>query len=294
MSTSPSTIRHILVGFDGSPSALAAVGWAAAFADRVAGELTLVRSLRESLGATAAAEEGGDPGSVRAWAEGELERTRAGIAAEHPSVAVLGRVEVGGAADVLLDADADLLVVGHRGRGGFAELLLGSTARKVAARSDRTVVVVRGAEDPDGAVVVGIDGSDASRQALAWAADEARRRGAKLHVVLAWSYLLPEGEHGAMPFTVDYTSDEAERVLAAICSDVLGDSPDLDVRREATCELAAKALIERSEGAALLVVGPRRSSLRHLMDLGSVTAQLLHHAPCPLAIVRDRAEAKPA
>lgn len=286
--------HRIVVGFDGSAGASAALDWAAACAEQTGDDVLVVRSSREpTFDESVWAETGDDPDAARSGAERELRAALDAAGRDHPTVRWSGRVETGSPTAVLLAAAAEgrLLVVGHRGRGGFAELLLGSTARKVAARASGAVVVVRGAANPDGAVVVGVDGSASSRTALAWAAEEARHRGAKLHVVLAWSYLLPEGEHGPMPFDVDYSADEADRVLDVICTEVLGDHPGLDVRREATCELAAKALLERSGDAALLVVGPEGRSLRRRPDLGSVTAQLLHHAPCALAIVRDRTTA---
>lgn len=290
MTSTPSPATHrIVVGHDGSPGSLAALAWAADAAERGGDEVLVVQSSREPLtDGRSWAEVWDDPYAARSRAEDELQQVLGDAARDHPTVRWTGRVETGPADDVLVAAAAEgrVLVVGHRGRGGFAELLLGSTARKVAGRSEGTVVVVRGAPRTTGDVVVGVDGSDASRAALAWAAAEARSRRARLHVVLAWSYLLPEGEHGAVPFSVDYSSEEAERVLGAICDDVLGDAADLEVRREAVCELAAKALLERSADAALLVVGPERGSLRRRPDLGSVTAQLLHHAPCPLVIVR--------
>ncbi len=281
--------RRILVGFDGSAPALAALRWAAVSAERTGDEVVVVQGYREPLfDGRSWAEQWDDPDAGTTRAEAELERIVASIGAEHPSVSFAGRLVASTGVDALLDAapEARAVVVGHRGRGGFADLLLGSTARSVAARSPRPVVVVRGAWSDEGEVLVGIDGSEDSRTALAWAAAEARRRGTGLHVVMAWSYLLPAGVHGPVPFSVDYSEDDARRVLDAICDDVLGEDPGLAVRREATCELAAKALLARSEGAALLVVGPRRSSLTHRIDLGSVAAQLIHHARGPLAIVR--------
>ncbi len=83
---------------------------------------------------------------------------------------------LGGPTEVLLDEaerlDADLIVVGTRGRGGLAELLLGSVSRSVAARAQRPVAIVPATSTfSDGPIVVGYDGSPGGQAALAWAID---------------------------------------------------------------------------------------------------------------------------
>lgn len=161
-----------------------------------------------------------------------------------------------------------MVVVGHRGRGEFSSLLLGSVSQWIATRALSTVVVVRPSENKDGDVLVGADGSEPSRRALAWAAEEARQRDSRLRVVLAWSYLLPEGVHGLEPFRAGYTDADARRALRTIAEEVLGPDPGLEVKLEATCDLAARALIERADHAALLVVGPQKSSMHSRLDLG--------------------------
>lgn len=181
-----------------------------------------------------------------------------------------------------------MVVVGARGRGGFARLRLGSVGRRVASEASSPVVIVHPCAHPDGAVVVGVDGLPSAREALLFAADEARTRGVDLRVVMAWSYQPPDGTEGLDPRRAEYTVDEAHRALRQIVDEVLGACPGLEVSLEAPFDLAAKALIERSAEAALVVVGPRNRSLRHRIDLGSVTAQLLRHAECPVAVVRGR------
>ena len=99
---------------------------------------------------------------------------------------------------------------------------------------------------------------------------------------------MPEGPDGPEPFQPDYSAADASRALKDVVDEVLGENPGVELVLEATCALAAKALIERSKDASLLVVGPRDRSMHSRIDLGSVTAQLLHHAPCPIAVVRVR------
>ena len=139
-----------------------------------------------------------------------------------------------------------------------------------------------------GRVVVGVDGSPGSREALAWAAEEARLRGATLEVVTAWSYLdqLPE-DGGAEPgFRPDFGEDDAGRILDEALAETVADTGDLDLVKNVVCELPARALLDAAEGADLVVVGARgHGGVRELL-LGSVSQEVVHHAPCPVVVVR--------
>ena len=286
-------MEKIVVGCDGSQASLEAVEWACEEAERNDCEVRVVESWKEPLL--------GDRPMIEIWRDPEagVRKTQASldaaigpIAARHPNVA-LAAVVVDERADQALvkaSAGAFLTVVGSRGRGGFASLLLGSVSQKVAERSSSSVVVVRGPGRGGDTVVVGVDGTDPSRHALAWAARAARQRSSRLHIVMAWSYLLPEGEHGPEAFRPSYTEEDARSALQAIVDDVLGPDLGSEVILEATCALAAKALLERAQGASLLVVGAHEPASVHF-DLGSVAAQLLHHSPCPVALIRGAAGA---
>ena len=285
-------METIVVGFDGSQPALEALRWAADEAEMRRWNVVLVQSWQEPVLT--------DVAWVTVWddleeskrrVQEDLEALAAEFAAERPTISFSAQLVTGSAGRVLADPEsgAAMVVVGARGLGGFSSLLLGSVSRKVAARAPSTVVVVRAPGNAEGEIVVGVDGSDDSRKALAWAADEARLRGRPLRVVMAWSYLMPEGPDGPEPFQPDYSAADANRALKEVVEEVLGEDPGVELVLEATCALAAKALIERSKDASLLVVGPRDRSMHSRIDLGSVTAQLLHHAPCPIAIVRVRA-----
>ena len=284
-------METIVVGFDGSQPALEALRWAADEAEMRHWNVVLVQSWQEPVLT--------DVAWVAVWddleeskrrVQEDLEALAAEFAAERPTISFSAQLVTGPAGRVLADPEsgAAMVVVGARGLGGFSSLLLGSVSRKVAARAPSTVVVVRAPGNAEGEIVVGVDGSDDSRKALAWAADAARLRGRPLRVVMAWSYLMPEGPDGPEPFQPDYSAADASRALKNVVDEVLGEDPGVELVLEATCALAAKALIERSKDASLLVVGPRDRSMHSRIDLGSVTAQLLHHAPCPIAVVRVR------
>lgn len=140
---------------------------------------------------------------------------------------------------------------------------------------------------PVGRVVVGVDDSPGGRAALAFAAREAARRGAELHVICAWS--MPGGHtgHAKVPGPLrDACLDEARAVLNRLQEEVLGADPPTPVVLAVGEPPPARALIEASEQADLVVVGSRgRGGFAGLL-LGSVSAQVVHHAHCPVTVVR--------
>ncbi|MFC7615699.1 universal stress protein [Actinokineospora soli] len=168
----------------------------------------------------------------------------------------------------LLRQDACLVVLGSRGLGGFGGLLLGSTAVQVAAHARCPVVVVRGERSGD--VVVGVDGSAHSVEAIAFAFGEAQRLGA-----------------GVVAVTAGSQEDEAARALAESVAGWAERYPDVPVRRSVVRGHAARALVDAAADAALLVVGSRGAGGFRGMLLGSVSQGVLHHATCPVAIVRS-------
>ena len=138
------------------------------------------------------------------------------------------------------------------------------------------------------AIVVGVDGSGQSREALRWALEEARLRGTGVHVVHAWS--LPIG--GVSPglgasFDAELL-DGLRRDAEQLVERVLADVADAGVELESSVAEgpAAPALVEAADGADLLVVGSRGHGGFAGLLLGSVSQQAAHHAPCPVVIVR--------
>ena len=134
-------------------------------------------------------------------------------------------------------------------------------------------------------IVVGIDGSKAAEAALRWAVGEARLRGSPLEVVHGWhvpAFL-------AFPLVpADVSRQElqeaAERLIAESVKEAHGD--DIEVEPLAVGAPGAMALIERSKHAALVVVGARGSGGFRGLRLGSVSEQVVHHAHCPVVVVR--------
>ncbi|WP_455355707.1 universal stress protein [Streptomyces sp. SYSU K217416] len=211
--------------------------------------------------------------------------------AEFPGLQVTAEAVPGRPAAVLLErsSQAAWLVVGHRGSGGFARLPLGSVSWQVATHADCPVVVVRPggtSAPPENRVVVGVDVSDVSGPALDLAFAEAELRGARLEMLHASFHLgqMPGGPGMVVP-DFDAFDNAAREVLAEEAAKRRDRYPDVgvDVRLERV--RPATVLAEASRGAALLVVGSHgRTGLRRLL-LGSVSAEVLHTAECPVAVV---------
>lgn len=187
----------------------------------------------------------------------------------------------------LLEAgdSADLLVVGARGKGGFEGLLLGSVSDGVAQLARRPVAVVRNlAPVRGGQVVVGIDGSAASLEALRWAAREARARGGELDVVHAWH----PPRISVPPVVAMIPKLETLEGRARVLLDEALADPALagvTARGHLAAGSAARALLEQAVDASLIVVGNRGRGRMSGSLLGSVSRQLLHHASCPVVVM---------
>ncbi len=153
---------------------------------------------------------------------------------------------------------------------------------------ERTSDGIAGPGGHAGPVVVGVDGSPASSAALRWAAEEARLRGTKLKVVRAWQFpAVGYGDTVALPpGTVESWGEEATAGLEEQLATVLGPDPQVEIVSEVTEGPAAAVILEAARDAQLVVVGSRgRGGFAGLL-LGSVSAQVAHHAPCPVTIVR--------
>ena len=129
-------------------------------------------------------------------------------------------------------------------------------------------------------IVVGIDSSSGADAALRWAVAEARRWGAALEVVLAWSYL----DQPSDEFRPDYGEDDARAALET-AMDRVGGAEGVDVTLTCVNDLPARALLDAAGRADLIVVGSRGLGGFRGLLLGSVSQQCAHHAPCPVVIV---------
>jgi nucleotide-binding universal stress UspA family protein len=285
----------VVAGVDGSECALQAVRWAAAEAARRRLPLRLVAAHTWPLGGFV-----GDPGLgvdpravLRDAVLGHLAAAATAAAEVAPGVPV-ERADVEGDPAVVLAGESEraaLVVLGDRGLGGFTGLLLGSVAVALCARAACPVVVVRGVEADPAAprtdpVVVGVDGSPGSEAAVAFAVDAAVRRGVPLVAVHAWRDVLVDATMAPLVDWDAVETDERE-VLAERLAGTRAEHPDLVLKKLVVRDRPARALVDESRGAQLVVVGSRgRGGVQGLL-LGSVSQQLLHHAHCPVAVVRS-------
>lgn len=190
----------------------------------------------------------------------------------------------------LQSRDADLVVVGSRGRGGFVGMLLGSTAVYLTAHGQCPVMVVRGRPDAAGPIVLGIDGSRVGERAVDFAFAEAALRGTEIVALHAWTpdnvpLPPPQVPDAHRPGTV---AEGEECLLAQALAGREERYPEVSVRHELVRGVPHEALIEASRTAQLMVVGARgRGGFTGLL-LGSVSQALLHHAQCPVTVVRGR------
>jgi nucleotide-binding universal stress UspA family protein len=144
-------------------------------------------------------------------------------------------------------------------------------------------------------IVVGVDGSDASRDALRWAAEEARLRSARLVVVHAWSFVPPAplGDPGmlAMPAgdlagQLSAESEAATAALDAAVTDALGADPATEIDRKVVEGDAGEVLVTEGADADLVVVGSHGRTGLKAAILGSVSRHVVDHARCPVVVVK--------
>jgi nucleotide-binding universal stress UspA family protein len=133
-------------------------------------------------------------------------------------------------------------------------------------------------------VVVGVDGSDYSKSALRWAADEARAHGAELTAVSVWA---PHTTRFGTGWDPELDPElQVRAFLQASVDEVLGPDPGLVVHQIVHPGNASKVLIDLSDGADLLVIAGRGEGGFVGMLLGSVSQHVASHAKCPVVVVR--------
>lgn len=295
------SVPTIVVGVDGSTSALQATRWAAREAARRTLALRVVQacvppgiSHPTSL---AVQEEYLDAlhRQSRHWAREAVALART----EAPGLDVVDVFRVGHPAEVLIEesAGARMVVLGSRGFGGFPELRAGSVAVAVAEHARCPVVVVRGstADDPPpagGPVLVGVDGSAASDAAVDFAFETAASRGAELIALHGWNDVIFDEGWTRVPLAADrrVIAEEHLRLLDERLAGWREKYPEVPVRGLIVRDQPVRALLKAAEdaGAWLIVVGARGVGGELTgMGMGSTSRALLYHATCPVAVVRS-------
>jgi nucleotide-binding universal stress UspA family protein len=283
--------KHLVVGVDGSGSALRAVRWAAdeAARRRAALRLVTVFAWSEDLAA-------GYPGLGMHYRDILLDQSRRGLAKaeatareRQPELELSAELRTGYPIATLAEEarEAQLMVVGDRGLSRVGGLLLGSVGVAMASHAACPVVVVRGPEQLDASrpVVVGIDGTPVSEPALAFAFQAADDRSVPLVAVHTWwdTFLDPG-------LTTQLFRDEDQVFESEVLSERLAGwsekYPQVEVTRFVARDRPAHLLLEHSRDAQLVVVGSRGHGEFAGLVLGSVSNALIHRASCPVAIVR--------
>jgi len=273
---------RIVVGVDGSDSAITALRWAVQEAERH--DATVVAVLAWSYLDQRHADHSQefDPAYTAQEAQDALRAAVEAVGSPRPIEQVtICDLPV----QALLEASdgADLMVVGARGLGGFKGLLLGSVSERMLERAPCPVAIIRetGTQGPEAAVVVGIDGSPEATAALHWAAAEARARQAPLRVVHAWHVpFLAPAPTGQLVTAI-------EEGAQAVLDEALQDPALAGVEASGHLQLdgAAQAVLSVAADAALIVAGASGRGRISRAILGSTTRQLAHHAHCPIVVV---------
>lgn len=287
--TNDAITRAIVAGVDESDCAADALRWASREADLHNATLSAVMAWG-LLDQHHIVDDRFDPSYGGAQADRALREYVTRVLGDQRAASIAMHAVCDLPARALLDAsaNADLLVVGARGFGGFRGLLLGSVSQHCLHHTRGPIAIIRPTDEPpkaEGRIVVGVDGSPTSQRAFRWALTEARARDAMLDVVHAWqgpdAAYLPH-QAGAID-TSDYES-AAMRTLDMIVA-AADPKDEARIRTAPVRGRAAPAILDAAHGADLVVVGTRGHSPLKRLVIGSVANQLAHHAPCPLVVV---------
>lgn len=276
-------MRKLVVGVDGSSRAAAALGWAARFAVRTQAELLVVFAWQRRQAEGTQHDFAERRAAAQQLLDGEWSdpARAAGIIRPHTR-------QLEGSPEKLLeiadDEEADLVVVGNRGAGGFAALHIGSVAHHLAHHTSRPLAIVpeSTARESIETIVVGVDGSPGSAAAIQWCASVAPALGARVVAVLAFEPFVewvPESDPKSwrrvaeweMAVWIEPLRDQRVPTDTAIVEDVH--------------PVAAIADTAAKRSAQLIVVGTHGLGGFTKMRLGGVAVQLVHHLGLPVVLV---------
>jgi len=291
-----STTKHygIIVGVDGSPASDAAVNWAAHDAVMRGVALTLMHvqdPIARKWSQARALEE------VARWQKAEgggilanASKIAHDITKDASQITINGELEFSATVPTLIDRseDAELIVVGTDGRGALARGLLGSVSSGLVRHARCPVAVIHDGElqmpHPTNApVLVGVDGSSASELATEIAFDEASGRGVGLMALHAWN----DTELVELP-GVDWSAVKAEeeRLMCEALAGWQERYPNVTVSRVLVRDRPARAIVETSQSAQLVVVGSHGRNALTRTFLGSVSNAVVQSVRVPVIVAR--------
>lgn len=290
-------VEGVVVGFDGSPAAAVALDWGAEAAQAHGVPLTILTARPDAEADIIALPDGAGAEIVEPDIAEMLAEAADHVRTSHPDLPVATLVQPESPVDGLLQASAtaQMIVIGSRGLGGFEGLLVGSTAMNITPYAQCPVVVqyvpdeattaARSAARHPNEVVVGFDGSHFSEDALVFALRHAAAAGLGVAVVF-----VSKGSKEAEPVQIVTDDPDLSESLQEDLADAMHIAkahPDVPVTYFHGVGRPAGVLIHEASGSPLAVIGARgRGGFTQLL-LGSVGLQMLLHAECPVAIVRD-------
>ena len=285
MTTSAERERYVVVGVDCTPASGALLRWADRQAMLIGARLIAVTGWRIDL-----------PGLDVASSIPEVEKrthqvlTKTIRAALTPARARAVRrrvVDLAPAEALVVESvGADLLVVGPRGASPISGLLLGSVTEQVIIQANCPIAVVHNADlHRTHRIVVGVDGSNASRRALTWAAEQAKLTNSTVEAIVAWEWT---PQYAVYP----YGSDDAtlEKAAQQLLDQELGQLPPetaTAVRGRVAHGHPAQVLLDASTGSDALVVGNNRAGVTVSRILGSVSQKVARHATVAVIVVHE-------
>ena len=277
---------RVIAGVDPSDSASRAADWAA----REALARGLPLHLIHALGFPTALNVEAADKYFRAGRQGAghlLSRIGGDLRERYPDLVITTETSDLAAPEALvaLSRNAELLVTGTRGHGGFTGLLLGSVSLKVAAHAHCPVVVIRGEHPtgPPGEIVLGVEPYQ-SAAPIEFAFAAAARRRVRLRAVRAW---WPTPSYGEYDYDADPAVREREGAVevAKLLKQAREQHPGVAVTIEIVCGNTVPTLIEAARGARLLVLGAHRRNSPLSVGVGYVVQGVLAHSATPVAVV---------
>lgn len=286
--------EYLVVGIDGSATSAKALGYAAAeaAASGLALEIVYALNLPTTVDFSGAQLPAPQVDGLQEYAEELLAGAAKWVAEHQPKLSCRTRSEVGSPTAVLVEAsrDAAALVVGSRGLGAVEGAFLGSVSARLATEANCPVFVI-GEGDPtpdDGPVVVGVDDSDFSVVAAAFALREARRRGTSVRAVMGYQVALTDMATQAELIAAMHETElaAADKILTAVMDRARSaDTAEVPVETVAVDGGPSDAILAQARDAQLIVVGSHGRGLIGRLLLGSVSRRVLHDADRPVAVV---------
>jgi nucleotide-binding universal stress UspA family protein len=278
----------IVVAVDGSDNNRRAVAWAAAEATATGSEVVLLHVVEDHLLPTPHL-------SIRSSdlaAHDLLADARQGIQHVVDERDVRTEVVTGSPVEVILEAsrDARMLVVGKRGLGSFARVLVGSTSIAVAGRAKVPVAIVpddwERADHRPGPVVLGIDPHRPHHSPTHLAFSRARRLNVPLVAVHGWETpTLYSWDAGTVTGAVSQWEQEAHAEFDKVLDTWRERFPDVEVEAVHSHSHPAMAVLDAADRAQLLVLGRHTDGKLGGFAFGSVTRAVLHYSKCPVMVV---------